>query len=293
MKNFKFKSQDGFSVIEMLVAVGLMSIVTLGVMTVWGNVSDSQKSVAALQDVSSFETRLKKLMADEVICKNNFGGKNMPAVSTSATSDQLAITRIETTPGGTIVFDQNTKRGEGRVDITGMRIINQYMFTPTKAVANLEIDYKDTSNRTYKRNMPIIFVINAANKIVTCSGNTVIIESATISTACEVMSGGTMFYDQATNKCKLYPTDPFPGSTYTAQCPGTYRVVSCELANNAYIAPQVNLNFTKGGIKPGSIGEYTADPNTGTNSCDCDYTNTFLAASPGVICVARCTQAAQ
>ncbi len=38
----------------MLVAVGLMSIVTLGVMTVWGNVTESQKSVAALQDISSF-----------------------------------------------------------------------------------------------------------------------------------------------------------------------------------------------------------------------------------------------
>lgn len=290
MMDPKAKSLHGFSVVEMLVAVGLMSIVTLGVMTVWGNVTESQKSVAALQDISSFETRLKKLMADEVVCKSNFEGKTMPAVSTTAAPTNLPVDRIETSSGGTLIYDRFTKFTEGKVDITAMRIVNQYKFAANKAVGSLEIEYKDKAKRTYKRTMPVIFVLDAANKIETCSGSTVIIETATIRTACEVGSNGGMYYDETLKKCVAYPTDKFDdGLTYTANCPATHRVVSCEYKNSNY-NPTVDKNFTKGGTIPMPTPEFSGVPNKGTNSCDCDYTTDLLAATPGVICVAACTQ---
>ncbi len=217
----------------------------------------------------------------------------MPAVSTTAAPINLTVDRIETGSGGTLVYDRLAKFTEGKVDITAMRIVNQYKFAANKAVSSLEIEYKDKVKRTYKRTMPVIFIVDSTNKIVTCSGSTVIIERATIQTACEVASEGTMRYNEALGKCEKYPTVDFIGSQDYAQCDSGFWVVDCSHTPTTYIVPTVPAQFKKKGSQPMDVGAFSADRNTGTNSCDCDYTQDFLIADPNVRYVAKCTQATQ
>lgn len=130
-------------------------------------------------------------------------------------------------------------------------------------------------------------------QIVTCSGSTVIIERATIQTACEVASEGAMRYNEALGKCEKYPTVDFIGSQDYAQCDSGFRVVYCSHTPTTYIVPTVPAQFKKKGSQPMDVGAFSEDRNTGTNSCDCDYTQDFLIADPNVRCVAKCTQATQ
>ncbi len=291
--NQRIANQKGFTITETLVAIGLMAILTLGISTVWSNTLDMQASVQVLQDISAFETRLKKLMADEVVCKHNFGGKVLPDVAAPGQSNSLAVNRIETGPGGVLVFDQISKRFEGKAEITSVRIVNQYAFASTKAVANVELAFTDKSKRVFKRSLPLVFVTGAGNTISTCSGSTVIIENATIKTACEVVSEGTMRYNEVLKKCEPYPTVDFPGTTYAAQCGAGHRLISCSYTNSNYQPPLVDIVFQNGGPSKTYVGEFKAIPDRGNNSCECDYTPTFLAATPAVLCVAKCTQSSQ
>jgi prepilin-type N-terminal cleavage/methylation domain-containing protein len=293
MKFKNLKNKKGFTVTEVLISVGLLSIVSLAVMSIWTNILETQKSVYVLQDISSFETRLKKLMADETICKNNFGGKIMPAVATPSSPNSMTVDRVQTAAGGEIVYDRNVKKTEGKAEITSIKLVNQYFFATTKAVGTLELDFIDKSNRKFKRSLPIVFLLEGGNVIKTCSSSSVIIESATIRTACEVVSEGTMRYNETLKKCEPYPTVDFVGSTFEAYCGAGYRVISCGHTPSAYVEPLVNITFKNGGVQQRSLGEFNYTVNRGPNSCDCDYTQAMLSADPGVQCIAKCTEASQ
>mgnify|MGYP001602531745 CR=1 FL=1 len=75
----RYTNNRGMSFVEVLVATGLLSIVAVAVTSLMLNIRDSQNLVAALQDVTSYETKLRKTMSVESVCKYNFAGLNIPA----------------------------------------------------------------------------------------------------------------------------------------------------------------------------------------------------------------------
>ena len=82
------RKENGFSLIEILITMGLMGVISLFVATVARLGFDSQKSITAIDEGRVLTAQMVAILGDSTACINTFGGQN------PTTGSGVNITRI-------------------------------------------------------------------------------------------------------------------------------------------------------------------------------------------------------
>ena len=85
----KKSSSAGYSLIEILVAVGILGIVMVGLTGILTQSTSSMGKVNSLADATSQITLIKSALEDPVACRLNFGGKRPPVPDTDVKNKEI------------------------------------------------------------------------------------------------------------------------------------------------------------------------------------------------------------
>lgn len=95
--------QRGFSIVEILVALGLVAIIGAGLAAVISNAAKQQKGIQAKDQQREITAELRTLLADRTACLNTFGGVNPSGAgnSVSAVKDAVGAVRYNNSDNST------------------------------------------------------------------------------------------------------------------------------------------------------------------------------------------------
>lgn len=85
--NLKFLQNQGFSLIEVMVSVGLLSVVGLGMVALNSQHKNAQTGIKSAGDMSKVMSDLRTIIGDPKACENNFIGKVVSGGTLSALKD--------------------------------------------------------------------------------------------------------------------------------------------------------------------------------------------------------------
>lgn len=102
-------SARGFSIVEVLVVIGLFAIIAVGVSSMISSTMKQQKGIQAKDQQREVTSEIRNLLSRKEACKNTFGGQNPLPLGFSVTSIK------DDTPGGGIA-----RYTEGTLDKTGL-----------------------------------------------------------------------------------------------------------------------------------------------------------------------------
>ena len=92
------KKKNGFSILEVLIAVGLLSLMSLGLISMLETAVFQQRKINAKDQQREASSRIRSLLSDETACLNTMGGQN-PIIGFTITNlkDKNNVTKISTT----------------------------------------------------------------------------------------------------------------------------------------------------------------------------------------------------
>lgn len=76
MKNI-IKHQHGFSMVEILVSFGLLSVLTLGLMKLFENSTKTSKDIQTKDEINQFNQELTMILSNPTNCEANLGGRRI------------------------------------------------------------------------------------------------------------------------------------------------------------------------------------------------------------------------
>jgi len=126
--NYKLTTTHGYSLIEVLIAIGILGIAMLASTGVLNQSASSMGRINALADATSQIAILKSALEDPVVCRLNFGGKKAPIQNTlvkykiNNTTLGLPIIPLQTTAPQTL--NSNEAVAIGNTLISGMILGN-------------------------------------------------------------------------------------------------------------------------------------------------------------------------
>jgi prepilin-type N-terminal cleavage/methylation domain-containing protein len=168
---------SGFSLIELMIVMGLMSIVALGTMSIAKIGLTSQRNVTAMDDARNLTGEMATLLMNPTACLNTFGGAN-PVASGGA-----GIGQVKSAAGAT-VYQLNTIYGNRTLKLAGITLggagaqpkmnLQRYAAsTATQGLALAEVDWSKTGDKSGAAVLSRFFYVNAtldgANKITACN----------------------------------------------------------------------------------------------------------------------------
>jgi prepilin-type N-terminal cleavage/methylation domain-containing protein len=83
MKHKNKSKQRGFSLVEVLIAAGLLSIISYGLMSLITNATKQQKSIVAKDAMRELTGEIRNVLSDSIACTKTFGGNDF-TISTGA-----------------------------------------------------------------------------------------------------------------------------------------------------------------------------------------------------------------
>ncbi len=110
--------QSGFSLVEILIVVGLMGIVSMGMAAMIANTSKANRGMLYASEVNSVSSEIRTLLGTIPDCSGNFGplrvgGPLDPNVAT-------ALPRVSSSSDPTLFYDTAVTYGNGTVNISSM-----------------------------------------------------------------------------------------------------------------------------------------------------------------------------
>lgn len=79
------KSSEGFSLIEVIVAMSLMTIIGLSMMSLFSTVLKTQRGLQARDAMRDLTAEIRSTLSDKTACLNTFTGQNLVGGSAAAT----------------------------------------------------------------------------------------------------------------------------------------------------------------------------------------------------------------
>lgn len=206
----KMLTQKGFSLPEILVALGLMSGVTVITMKMVENQTTNESKIKSLGEVSKTVSIIEGVLANPELCKKMLGGKTRATTSNYGTVlPQLSYP----VGGGTLMVLESKNYGSFMLNPGDIQLANQV--TSTGNFADLIINFKVRKKTTHQfgdNNDPSNFdvVTRRIPVAVKLSGTTVVSCGPIVSEAnntarrvfCEGLGGATI-WDDIEKKCKL------------------------------------------------------------------------------------------
>lgn len=173
------RDSSGFSLIEVLIVIAIMSIVALGVATLMQNISTATSTQKYNYETNASHEEVRSLISDPVACANSFQGANLVVsppgvmlVNFTALRDAANVVRFQTQAANPLLSTYGDRAG----NITDIRI-DGYRDTPgfpNYGVANLRISYNTVTGvlgtQTLSRLILLQTKKDAANNIVNCVG---------------------------------------------------------------------------------------------------------------------------
>jgi prepilin-type N-terminal cleavage/methylation domain-containing protein len=222
MKKISFFRKQGFSIVEVMVAAGIMGVVTLGLNKLTETQFKTVKTVESSSEVTSILTQMKTILATSESCEATFvtnpaNSGNPYRINQGALSDPMAIRQLSPSSGSIVdKFIANTNKSLARkYGNGGVKILSYSLSTSDSAVGITAGDTVGTTHllvRFYRGkgtlgNEEIVkkIILNVErvsptnNRIATCSTSSAGVGAALAS--CSSLSGN---YIQGTpDECHL------------------------------------------------------------------------------------------
>lgn len=198
------RNTSGYSIVELMVAVGLVSLIALGAGTAMFNLNSSQKSFTQKIDANEFVSSLARTFNDKGSCRDliggktttttwsdltidnfkGFGGKEGESIGAGYTLDGTQALRVES------LRWRQKPGGPSQSYSVGGQVLSRGMYEMEIGMTRVE---NGQSVAMPLRNFEFTAVRSASGVIMDCEGR------LDISDACSNMSGAT--YDPVTGNC--------------------------------------------------------------------------------------------
>lgn len=195
----------GFSLVEVMVAMGLLGAASLTFMQMQKSNISANKRAESRYDVSSFAQDISAVFVDENACKNTFAGKNF--VVPAGTSTAFDAIKDGSDGGGQTLYST------GKVIANSVDIVRyEYKVTTTPAAGStgdfqISFFYKEDSSilrnaNTYEKKVDNNFKVqvDGSGAIIKCFSDASHDISGNVKKACEAVGGA---FDDATLLCNL------------------------------------------------------------------------------------------
>jgi prepilin-type N-terminal cleavage/methylation domain-containing protein len=249
------KDPRGFTLVEVLVAAGLMGVLALVLATAVEQGFLGFKSVDNRQSMASQLQDLRMKLGKQNICTGNLKGKVL-GLNTPIAIHQLNHYDPAQQMTGEVLFSlaQELAKVTGP-SVTRLELVPKTKVSKTFYIAEVQIDYQikgkaigpDLMTRSFAL---AVSVDSSDNKIVHCGAmdETVISEDR----ICSVSSGGRNYFDPVSGTCKSrYKDQCFMGSGSSASCPAGWTIAPAGSQDCAQTSDSLTLSgireYTDGG----------------------------------------------
>ena len=303
MKENKTPSVLGYSLIELLLTMGILSIVLMAMVQMFGNVAKNQQHVTAMGDISSMDILVQIIIGNDTACSNSF--PQLSPVSSrkyNLAGGNPSITSIPAGAPGSVIFTAGMKQngytvtsasfssGTAQGNYSCGASVCDYVLT------NFDYEANVSSGAPVQRKFPVMVVVKRSGAapgvgtIVGCSSGS----------SSSIPSGAVMAFNLAGGGCPPgwspldgtgglpdarsrmiigadNPTLP-PGSTGGAP---QVQLKVANLPNHTH--PIYNKNSSSGGggvISVGTGGTHRDDPSWVSDSCNGCNDTAFSVLNP-------------
>lgn len=206
------RSSVGFSLVEVLVALGMISIVSMSVASFFTNQLQSQTKLAQKYEILALRDSIGATLMDPATCKCQLASVVLTSAGVSGAPSKLQLNCSST---ATVLVEAGKKVPGSQTNLEVSTIALQPEGTVTlgaRAKLNLIVNFKFDPKIGQLRplTIPKIVTTSVAGAVTGCEADT-----TTIATICPAM-GGT--YDLASGTCALSPVTNFscpPGTVIT------------------------------------------------------------------------------
>lgn len=225
-------NKHGFSLIEVMIGIAMLSGVSLLVMRIQDNASFNEQKMTIDQEINSIAFQMNKVLSDVATCSASLQGHNF----TNLKSVNEIRHRIEDDLGNSFPSDPYFKVGQmighSRLKISEMNLINKDKSNNLIPEA-LEVTFR------YEKNGKEVFVFKkmaiqtkeAAGVITGCQTEDSFLEEEALDDACSILQAT---YDRSTGKCNFKNNLPKCFLTSETSCPAAFPNIE-----NVKIAVQV------------------------------------------------------
>jgi prepilin-type N-terminal cleavage/methylation domain-containing protein len=239
--NSIYKNQNGFTLTEVLISVGISAIVVAAVTTIFVMAMKTSKSVEDSVAVSQNMEMIKATLGEPIRCTENFIGMKFNEANAGGEVVQRVNDYKRDAKGtyakdgsGNLVVTEATAKVDtkigGRIPIRQMRIKARRNLGGGLAVADLEVSYGGNSGNSILslapaqmvRTLPLFMAIDAG-KIQKCWAKNSM-RNMSMDEVCLALTDTSGGYDEVKGECRTRTTKWFIGTRDVAVCPQTARL---------------------------------------------------------------------
>jgi prepilin-type N-terminal cleavage/methylation domain-containing protein len=218
-------NQKGFTLAEIVVAAGLLGIVSLGVMRLVDNMNKSQKTFETKSEIVLVTNSIAQSLTNEEACKNTFSGINLVTDS--------SVASIQNSTGASI-FDVGSVYGNRSVRLTSLDIDNVSLANDGSSKSGTfelligleKLNSQNQGGLAITKRVTISVITDLSDDFVGCFNSA----AGATKNSCENI-GGT--FDSASQNCDLVP---YPGIASIPTDPSAQR----EAISQKYIDDLIN-----------------------------------------------------
>lgn len=225
-----FKNNQGFSLVETMVAAGMLGLLAMAGVKLMQNQNQAMKTIETKSEYNGIMNDIRTILADSNSCRTTFGGqnaKNMP-VGTVTQITQVVASGNVTRYTSNANWMQAQAYGNGKIRIIGMRLSDAATDVettagvgPTVGTTNLILTFTSglrESNKTletFEKSMKLnVTTVAGSTNINDCNSTVADNSLNDMTKACASLAGT---YDPATERCNLTAyTNPFTPATFVA-----------------------------------------------------------------------------
>lgn len=196
-KLYQIKKQNGFGLIEVLVSVGVMSIVGLGTAILISNLNSETDFLRDKLMTNEINMALNNALVSPEFCSCLLNGRGFD--STPGSESLLSAYKINRIPlgyststppcteiGGDLVPTVGSSLPSSNLDVASIELINIVLMSPTHYTANISVQFSGSKRMIKPTLTPINFNIDISSgsttnrPITTCGTSTSSIQAGTV-----------------------------------------------------------------------------------------------------------------
>ena len=216
----RVRGTRGFTLIEVLVAVGIFGIMVSAITTLFTTMMDNQKALSGRFDAVSQAMAVQAVLMDSDACKATFDGMNPPTVTSANSETGQAITSIKSKSGAEFL---NMGRTSSNGVIPGGQIFKSMYLQGTSdpAVGRLMINFLVPKTKIQiKPHVVTLALQRSGSNIVRCSANGVNTDRPSVAAFSCPTGMYLRGFDAAGEPLCEYLSTPTPTPTPASPCGG-------------------------------------------------------------------------
>lgn len=231
-----FKNNQGFSLVEVMVAAGMLGLLAMAGVKLMQNQNQAMKTIETKSEYNGIMNDIRTILADSNSCRTTLGGLNAKTTPVGAIWQITQVVQTGAGPTniarytGNANWQQAPAYGNGKIRIVGIRLDDSATDVettsgpgPTVGTTNLVITFTAGLNtqskqlETFDKNLKLNVTTTAGTTNINDCNSTVADNSLNDMTkACASLNGT---YNQATERCILvsHPSTPANFSAVSTQ----------------------------------------------------------------------------